>query len=152
MHIAAATPRSDAIDGIALALFQRISVLNQTLFARIRDGVSRTEAGALRTLATQPRRITELAAIEGITQPAATQIVNRLAARGWAERERDPNDARAVVVRLADAGREALERLRAEVRAALHEELGGLDDDDVETLAAAVVILGRVVAGLGETE
>jgi DNA-binding MarR family transcriptional regulator len=148
----AASPRSDRIDEIALALVQRYGALTRTVFARARPGVSRTEAGALRALAVRPRRVTELAAAEGISQPAATQLVNRLVARGWAEREQDPGDARAVVVRLADAGRDALEQLRGELRAAFHDEFAGLDDGDVETLAAAVAILDRVITGLGETD
>jgi DNA-binding MarR family transcriptional regulator len=142
--------RTDGVDGIALALLQRYGTLTRTVFARTHTGVSRTEAGALRALATRPRRVTELAAGEGISQPAATQLVNRLVARGWVERERDPADARAVVVRLAGPGREALDRLRGDLRTALHEELAGLDDRDVETLAAAVAILDRVIAGIEE--
>jgi DNA-binding MarR family transcriptional regulator len=151
MHTAARL-RSGEIDAIVLTLLQRYGTLTRTLFAQTHAGVSRTEVGALRSLETRSRRITELAAAEGISQPAATQLVNRLVERGWVERGRDPDDARAVIVDLAEAGRDALDRVRGEVRAALHDELTDLDDGDVETLAAAVAILDRVVGGLGEAE
>jgi DNA-binding MarR family transcriptional regulator len=151
MNRVATAPLTADVEAIVVALLQRYGTLTRVLFARTHAGVSRTEVGALRSLAIRPRRVTELAAAEGITQPAATQLVNRLVARGWAERGGDPDDARVVVVRLADPGRAALERVTGEVRAVLHEELTGLDDGDVETLAAAVAILDRVIAGLGET-
>ena len=107
------------------------------------------EVGLLAALATRPYRITELAAREGITQPAVTQLVNRLERRGWVERRADPQDGRVVLVALRDEGLEAIDRVRAEYRALLHEEMASLDDDEVETLAAAVDILDRLIEGLG---
>ena len=102
----------------------------------------------LRNLRAGPRRITELAAEERVTQPAITLLVNRLAERGWVERIPDPTDGRAVLVSLTAAGEEVFERLRAEYRALLHEEMASLEDGEVETLAAAVEILDRLIERL----
>jgi DNA-binding MarR family transcriptional regulator len=77
-----------------------------------------------------------------------TQLVNRLERRGWAERRSDPEDRRVVLVSLTAAGQEALERVRAEYRALLHGEVTALDDEEVETLAAAVGILDRLIERL----
>jgi DNA-binding MarR family transcriptional regulator len=110
--------------------------------------VSRTEVGVLRKLRTGPRRITELAAEEPVTQPAITLLVNRLEERGWLKRVRDPSDRRAVLVSLTPKGEEVFEQLRAEYRALVHEEMGMLDDSEVETLAAAVEILDKVIERL----
>lgn len=99
-----------------------------------------------------PRRITELAAEERVTQPAITLLVNRLAERGWVERVPDPSDGRAVLVSLTAGGDEAFERLRAEYRALLHEEMAALDDSEVATLAAAVEILDKLIDRLKERE
>jgi hypothetical protein len=44
------------------------------------------------------------------------------------------------------------ERLRAEYRALLHEEMVSLEDGEVETLAAAVAILDKVIDRLKERE
>jgi len=104
----------------------------------------------MRNLRAGARRITELAAEERVTQPAVTLLVNRLAERGWVERIPDPSDGRAVLVSLTPAGGEAFERLRAEYRALLHEEMASLDDAEVETLASAVEILDKLIARLTE--
>ena len=138
--------RSRHLDELAAALPQRASALTRIFFARTTTGLSRTEVGLLAALSTRPRRVTELAAMEGITQPAVTQLVNRLERRGWVERHTDERDARAV---LTAAGQAALDSVRAEFRALLHEEMAALGDDEVETLAAAVEILDRLIDQIG---
>jgi DNA-binding MarR family transcriptional regulator len=144
--------RSRQLDELAAALPQRASALTRLFFARTSTGLSRTEVGLLAALSSRPHRITELAAREGITQPAVTQLVNRLQRRGWVERRTDPGDGRVVLVALTGAGREALERVRAEYRALLHEEMAALDDEEIEMLAAAVEILDRLIDRLGGRE
>src|SRR5690349_19672109 len=128
MNVQESRKRSQRLDELAAALPQRASGLVRLFFARTSTGLSRTEVGLLAALSTRPHRITELAAREGITQPAVTQLVNRLERRAWVERHTDPGDGRVVLVGLTDAGREALERVRGEYRALLHEEMAVLDD------------------------
>jgi DNA-binding MarR family transcriptional regulator len=152
MNGAASRRRSRQLDELAAALPQRASALTRLFFARTSTGLSRTEVGLLAALSSRPHRITELAAREGITQPAVTQLVNRLQRRGWVERRTDPGDGRVVLVALTGAGREALERVRAEYRALLHEEMATLDDAEIEMLAAAVEILDRLIERLGGRE
>ena len=143
-----ARTRSRQVEELALGLPQRVSALTRLFFARAR--VSRTEVGLLAALAVRPHRITDLSAREGISQPAVTQLVNRLEGQGWVTRGTDPSDGRAVLVVLTNAGAAELERVRGEFRALLHEEMAALDDEEVGTLAAAVEILDRLVARLGE--
>ncbi|MBV9810954.1 MAG: MarR family transcriptional regulator [Solirubrobacterales bacterium] len=144
--------RSSQLDEIAEALPQRSSALSRLFLTRTSVCVSRTEVGVMRNLRAGPRRITELAAEERVTQPAITLLVNRLAERGWVERTPDSSDRRAVLVSLTPSGDEAFERLRAEYRALLHEEMASLDDAEVETLAGAVEILDKLIARLEERE
>jgi DNA-binding MarR family transcriptional regulator len=144
----AGTKRSSQLDEIAEALPQRSSALSRLFLTRSTVCVSRTEVGVLRTLNDGPRRITELAAEERVTQPAITLLVNRLEERGWVKRIPDPSDGRAVLVSLTPKGEETFARLRAEYRALLHEEMATLDDGEVETLAAAVEILDKLIARL----
>ena len=136
--------RSSQLDEIAEALPQRSAALSRLFLTRTSVCVSRTEVGVMRNLRGGPRRITELAAEERVTQPAITLLVNRLQERGWVERIPDPSDRRAVLVSLTAAGAEAFERLRAEYRALLHEEMASLDDDEVERLDRALVQGGIV--------
>src|ERR1700761_547870 len=140
--------RSSQLDEIAEALPQRSSELSRIFLTRTSVFVSRTEVGVLRKLTTGPRRITELAADEGVTQPAITLLVNRLQERGWVERIPDESDRRAVLVSLTPQGGGVFERLRAEYRALLHEEFALLEDSEVETLAAAVGILDKLIERL----
>lgn len=137
--------RSSQLDEIAEALPQRSSALSRLFLTRTSVCVSRTEIGVLRNLRGGPRRITDLAAEERVTQPAITLLVNRLQERGWVQRIPDPTDGRAVLVSLTPEGEGVFERLRAEYRALLHEEMASLEDSEVETLAAAVSILDKLI-------
>ena len=76
--------------------------------------------------------------------------MTRLEARGWVARETDPTDARAVLVTLTRPGRQVFDRLRAEYRALLHEEMATLPDRDVAALARAVEILDGLIERLKE--
>jgi DNA-binding MarR family transcriptional regulator len=148
MQRGAVDRRSSQLDEIAEALPQRSAELSRLFLTRTTVCVSRTEVGVLRHLRGGPRRITELAADERVTQPAITLLVNRLAERGWVERVPDPTDRRAVLVSLTAAGHEVFEQLRAEYRALLHEEMASLEDSEVETLAAAVAVLDKLIGRL----
>ncbi len=150
MEPASVDRRSSQLDDIAEALPQRSAALSRLFLTRTSVCVSRTEVGVLRTLSDGPRRITELATEERVTQPAITLLVNRLEERGWVRRIPDPSDGRAVLVSLTSVGEETFEQLRAEYRALLHEEMAMLDDAEVETLAAAVEILDKLIARLSQ--
>jgi DNA-binding MarR family transcriptional regulator len=144
--------RSDQLDEIAEALPQRSAALSRLFLTRTTIGVSRTEVGVLRNLLDRPRRITELAAEEGVTQPAITLLVNRLERRGWLRRIPDPTDGRAVLASMTPTGEEVFAGLRAEYRAMLREEMATLDDSEVETLAEAVEILDRLIDRLAQRD
>lgn len=142
--------RHRQLEEIAEALPQRATALAQIFLTRSSVCVSRTEAGVLGWLAAGPRRISHLAAAEHVTQPAITLLVNRLQQRGWVLRAADPHDGRAVLVGLTPDGKAALNRLRAEYRTLLHEQMQALDDRQVDTLAGAVQILDQLIQQLRE--
>jgi DNA-binding MarR family transcriptional regulator len=142
--------RGERLDEIAEALPTRASALSRLFLRHTSIEISRTEANVMHALSERPRRITDLAAREGVTQPAITLLVNRLQRRGWVERAADPDDRRAVLVTLTRTGDQVFGLLRAEYRALLHEEMATLDDDDVETLADAVEILDRLILRLND--
>ena len=149
MEKGANAKRGRHLDDLAEALPQRAYTLSRLFLSRTEIAISLTEGNVLAALSEGPHRITDLAAREGVTQPAMTLLVNRLEKRGWAARQTDPGDGRAVLVALTDDGRATVERLRAEYRALLHDEMATLPDDDVETLARAVEILDDLVQRLG---
>ena len=147
-----APARSRRLDEIAEGLPQRAAALSRLFLTRTTIEVSRTEVGVMRSVALRPQRITELAAGEGVTQPAITRVVNRLEHRGWVTRDSDPRDGRAVMVRPTPEGRMVFERLRGEYRALVHEEMATLDDGDVETLARAIDVLDELIERLEDRE
>ena len=140
------------MDEIAVALPQRAASLMRLFLTRTTVPISRTETSVLVALEEHPRRITELAARERVTQPGITLLVNRLEQRGWAERHVDPNDRRVVLVSITEQGEEVLARLRSEYRALFHEEMATLPDEDVCTLASAIEILDRLIERLTAQE
>jgi DNA-binding MarR family transcriptional regulator len=65
-----------------------------------------TTLSVLDTLANAgPMRLTELARTEQVSQPGITQLVTRLERDGLVERRPDPDDGRAVLVHITEAGR-----------------------------------------------
>lgn len=109
-----ASPSTPADPLAALAAFlpRRASALARILYSRARPHmpreINRAGAGVLAALAERPRRVTELAELEGQSQPYMTRIVIDLERRGWVERVRDEQDRRVVIVRVTEAGRTAL--------------------------------------------
>jgi DNA-binding MarR family transcriptional regulator len=85
-----------------------------------------------------PRRLTDLAIREGVTQPAMTQLVSRLQEAGLAVRAGDPEDGRVVLVHVTDAGRTALAKRRAARAALLSELLSQLAEAELDGLVAAL--------------
>jgi DNA-binding MarR family transcriptional regulator len=110
------------------------------------DNLSLTAASTLHRLEDGGvHRVTELSCVEGITQPAMTQLVSRLERDSLAERVKDASDGRVVLIRITPAGREAL-RARRDARARrLNELLAALPDADREAILAALPALDRLV-------
>ena len=110
-------------------------------------GLSLTTAATLATLArTGPGRLTALAAAEGVTQPAMTQLVGRLEQAGLAMRSADPDDGRAVQVQITDAGRELIAQRRAARAERLSALLGQLSQSDQDALAAALPAINALAS------
>src|SRR5215469_8616264 len=105
----ASTRRPDAVE-VAAGLSRLLSLIRWLS----PPGMSLTTAATLSTLEQSgPVRLTVLAASEGVTQPAMTQLVRRLEEAGLATRCADPDDGRVVKVQIAGAGRELLAQRRS---------------------------------------
>lgn len=113
---------------------QRLSLTTSSVLARLdREG---------------PVRLTALAAGAGVSQPAMTELIQRLGKQGLVTRVSDPADGRAALVGMADAGRTLL----AELRQARYERLAGLLEalpvEDEATLALAMRVALPIVQRL----
>jgi DNA-binding MarR family transcriptional regulator len=112
----------------------------------IREGVhvNRTALSVLATLRSGPRRITDLAACEFVSQPGMTTLVSRLEDEGWARRIPDPTDGRAVHVVITKAGERTLEKAIAARTEVLRRRIARLSPDERRALADAVAALGTL--------
>jgi DNA-binding MarR family transcriptional regulator len=141
--------RSARIDFIAGNLLSRAALLVRLLVKQVPTGdVSRTEVEVLAVLGEGPRRITELAELEGLAQPTLTVLVRRLQARGWVSRAGHPDDGRVVLIAITERGRKAVEAFRAEFLAALRSDLEGLSARELAALSRATQSLGSFVEEL----
>ena len=112
----------------------------------IREGVhvNRTALSVLATLRSGPRRITDLAACEFVSQPGMTTLVSRLEDEGWARRIPDPTDGRAVNVVITKAGERMLEEAIAARTEVLRKRIARLSPDERRALADAIAALGTL--------
>jgi DNA-binding MarR family transcriptional regulator len=140
--------RSQQTEYVSSQLLARSGSLVRLLAKQLHGPLSRSEASLLNTASGTPRRITELAELEGLAQPTTTLLVKRLEQHGLVTRERQADDGRVVLVTLTDAGMAALEDYRAQASAALGKYLTEMPDHQIEQLAAATKTLAQLVTAL----
>ena len=111
-----------------------------------RSGITPTRLAALAAVARYPEglRQGDLAELMGVSAPSMTRLVEIMLEAGWVERLRDPDDQRALVVRLTLVGHKTLDTLREESTGQLSEELAELSADERAVLEAAVPVLRRL--------
>lgn len=137
--------RTGQIDYVSSELLPRAALLTRLLFRQLRGELSRTELGLLRTLSNGPRRITELADLEGLAQPTTTILIKQLEQKGLVKRERRSEDGRVVLVDLTDTGSLALDDYREQLSAAIGAYLAEISVEQVNALVAATETLTQLV-------
>jgi DNA-binding MarR family transcriptional regulator len=109
-------------------------------------GLSLTALSTLSTIErTYPRRLTDLAAAEGVTQPSMSTIVNQLEGLGLAKRQSDAQDGRVVRVAITSAGREHLGMVRRAGASVFDLLVAQLTPSEVTSLRAALPTLRRML-------
>ena len=131
------------------------SVLRDAVFLMrsldLDSGVSSSHLSMLNALVAGPLRVNAVARRLGVKVPSATEQIIRLEKAGLVQRSPDPSDARAVLVRLTDAGDEVRERENRRRSEAVAAELGRLPAADRDAIAAALRALERFDVSLGQT-
>src|ERR1035438_7837588 len=94
------------------------------------DGLSHRQTAILRVLvASEGARLTDLAALSGITPSAMTRVLEKLEARGLVERVRGTHtDGRAAMVRITAAGRRTRKLLDQLMRQRTHQIIDSIPD------------------------
>ena len=104
--------------------------------------MSLTSLSTLATLElTGPRRVTDLAASEGVTQPSMTALVTALERTGLVKRCSDPFDRRVALVTLTPDGVRYIQKRRQAGVEDFVQLLDQLTVDEVDALAEAVTAL-----------
>ncbi len=107
--------------------------------------ISLTAAATLATLErTGPRRVTDLAASEGVAQPSMTALVTGLERSGLVERRQGSTDLRVVLVSLTPAGQRYLQSRRRAGAEALEQLIEKLSPAEAASLVAAVPALDQL--------
>ena len=98
-----------------------------------------------------PMRLTALAEAEGASQSGMTQLVQRLERQGLLEKRSDPEDGRASLVVLGEAGRQNWEARAGVRRQRIAGLLPGVSHDDEVALWLAAQVVVRVLGQMRET-
>lgn len=104
-------------------------------------GVRLDRAGAsllhkLRLYADQPFRVTSLAAVLAVDTPTVTRKVQQLERLGYVERDADPVDGRASLIRLTQSGQDTVDRFLVAHRNRLSRLFHDWDENDMHHFAA----------------
>ncbi|MFC4586315.1 MarR family winged helix-turn-helix transcriptional regulator [Sphaerisporangium corydalis] len=149
MELSGTTSTRDPSGAEVTAALERLTRL--VLRLSTRGDLSLTSVATMATLERSgPCRLTDLAAREGVTQPAMTQLVSRLQESGFVVRAGDPEDRRVVQVHITDAGRAALAGRREARAAQLTALLAELTEDERALLVAALPAIDRLTSLLPE--
>ena len=92
-----------------------------------------------------PTRLTALAAAEGISQPSMSQLVQRLERQGLVVRVTDPDDGRAALIEITDAGRELVAERQRALRGRVVSLLTELSAEDEAALTLAMHVARPII-------
>ncbi|BBY76529.1 MarR family transcriptional regulator [Mycolicibacterium parafortuitum] len=127
-------------------LLSVVARINRLANQRVRMPVPFAQARLLSTIEDRGEaRISDLAALDHCSQPTMTTQVRRLEDAGMVTRAADPNDARAVLIRITPEGVAALRQARADRGAAVDPYLERLSESDREILEQSVRIMRRLI-------
>ena len=137
------------VDRIAEVVRQAALLATRHLLNREELSVSAMEV--LHTLSVEgPTRLTTLSEAMHVSQPAMTQLIQRLDRRKLVARVADPEDGRATIVNVTEGARDLLHRLRNEDNEKLAALLATLSASDQEALRLAMYVAGPIIRRLNE--
>jgi DNA-binding MarR family transcriptional regulator len=140
---------ADSADAIA----EMITLGTDMMFRYLvdRDDLSASAALVLNRINREgPMRLTALAEAEGASQSGMTQLVQRMERQGLLERWSDPDDGRASLVRLGEAGRKFWDARGDVIRQRVAALLAGVSGDDQVALWLAAQVVVRVLGEMRE--
>ena len=139
---------ADDLD-VAVRLRTLVTRLNRKLRQQALGSVSPAQASLLAmTDRLGSPTLGELARAEQIQPPTTTRLVGTMVEAGLLARFEEPSDRRISRVKLTQAGRRELDRIRKLKTAYLVEQIGSLDETDRARVAELVDLLERLAEGV----
>ena len=126
-----------SIDGLFEVLSRYVRLRDRVVHATVRSIDGDYETAALRGLFHLDRkamRSRDLAEALYADPSTVSRHVAQLVDLGLVRREADPDDGRATLLVITDAGRERVESMRATRRLAMQDALAGWTDDEMDSL------------------
>lgn len=102
---------------------------------RLDQLVSSSQATILKSLEVNgPQNATSLAERLRITPGAVTSLSDKLISSGYAQRSKNANDRRVVLLEITDQGREILQQFKVENKNVVNQLFSGLPEEDINHL------------------
>ena len=120
---------------------------NVRAIALERFGVSYDQFHILRHIRKGVTSVSELAEVKQISRSAVSQAVDILVERGLLCRSQNARDRRNIPLGLTEAGNALLDTIWEKNRNWMKEQMAGLTAQELQTINAAMEILGRTFAG-----
>lgn len=142
-------PTASVSDTTALGadLLKIVARLNRFATQRTQLPLPWAQARLLSTIEDRGEaRISDLAELDHCSQPTMTTQVRRLEDAGLVTRTADPGDARAVLIRITEAGVDVLARARIDRAAVIDPLLEQLTDAERAALSTAVDVMRQMLA------
>ena len=100
----------------------------------------------LTIISQQPRTLTELASLQGVSLPTMSNSISAMVDRGWVRRTAPTSDRRVVIIEITSTGKSAVERVGRSAEAHLADVLAPLDGAARRKLQAGLGVLRQVFA------
>ena len=98
----------------------------------------------LTMLSHQPRTLTELAALQGVSLPTMSNSISAMVHRGWVKRTAPTRDRRVVIIEVTPTGKGAVDRVGRSAEIHLADVLAPLDAASRRRLQAGLSVLRKV--------
>lgn len=86
----------------------------------------------------QPVRVSDISDRLGLARPGVTRTVKQMEQKGYLEKEKDPEDARVVHLKLTAAGEELYRQYVEDYFHEITDELSGVSDEEITEMAGIV--------------
>jgi DNA-binding MarR family transcriptional regulator len=137
----------------AREILQIVPLVMRTVAAELRAAgelPAPAHFGLLKMLSDQPRTLTELAALQGVSLPTMSNSISAMVQRGWVRRTAPARDRRVVIIEVTPDGKAALERVGRAAEAHLSELLLPLDIDARQRLRSGLAVLRKIFGPVGQ--